>query len=295
MLVPEFNKYPKPTDWNSLYVLAQQAFENGFRAFTVQDLLNFIDGGGSSIPPNVAPFKVRLGDEQVTIDGADTVILDSRLLGITDYPVNCTQLNNSSFRADELEYNSSIGSVRILNFHLQAGEEVVVIPAVGNSGTGNPMQPILDRISSLERMMSPILSGGRMLWTGPIDEIPVGWVIDEDWNGRVPIGLNPSDTDFNTMGKTGGAKSVTLSTDQQGRIEFQFLGARGSGSNDLNQIHGVRARAQGATEWAMEKYSDQAPAFQWGTSGFVRPGQAGAAHNNLQPYRVGCWIKYVGV
>ncbi len=40
MLEPQFNKYPKPTDWNSLIILAQQAFENGFRGPTFQDLAN---------------------------------------------------------------------------------------------------------------------------------------------------------------------------------------------------------------------------------------------------------------
>lgn len=37
----------------------------------------------------------------------------------------------------------------------------------------------------------------------------------EAWGtGRMPIGINPSDADFNTVGKTGGAKTVTLSLAQ---------------------------------------------------------------------------------
>lgn len=32
--------------------------------------------------------------------------------------------------------------------------------------------------------------------------------------GKMPIGLNTSDTDFNSIGKTGGEKEVTLTVDQ---------------------------------------------------------------------------------
>lgn len=281
MLIPEFNKYPKPTDWNSLYILAQQAFENGFRAFTLQDLLSFIEGGGSAISPNVAPFKLRLGDEQVTVDGDDTVILDSRLLGITDYPINSTQLNNSSFRADELEYNSSTGSARILNFRLQAGEEIVVIPAVGTSGAGNPMQPILDRITKLERMVAPILSGGRMLWTGSTADIPAGWVIDTDWNGRVPVGLNPPDADFNVIGKTGGSKSAVLMKTNLPDITLEVqippdntsIGHKGGGKI----VTGGEASSASPAPLKTEALGNGTPI------------------DIMNPYRVGCWIKYVGV
>lgn len=60
MLQPKFNRYPKPTDWNSLLLLAQQAFEDGFRAPTFQELTDKISElvavrGGSGIVPTVEP------------------------------------------------------------------------------------------------------------------------------------------------------------------------------------------------------------------------------------------------
>lgn len=294
MLVPEFNKYPKPTDWNSLYILAQQAFEEGFRAFTMEDLINFLDSGGQSLPPNIAPFKCRLGDGKVSIVGDDTVISDSRLLGLEDYPVNCTQLNNAFFRDSELAYNPNIGSVTLLNFHLQSGEVVAVFPAVGTGGSGNPLQPLIDRIVALERMSAPLLGGGRMLWTRPIDEIPAGWEIDTEWNKRVPVGYDPTDPDFNTIGNTGGAKDVKLSANQQGEIEFQFQPDHSQGSSSVRQISGVRAKPRGASSWSFS-HEVAPPAYQWSGSQYVRPGEATESHTNMPPYRVGCWIKYVGV
>lgn len=63
MLQPKFNRYPKPTDWNSLLLLAQQAFEDGFRAPTFQDLVSKVRElvaieGGSALVPTVEPGTV---------------------------------------------------------------------------------------------------------------------------------------------------------------------------------------------------------------------------------------------
>src|SRR5690606_29240208 len=41
-LLSEINKLPKPTDYSSLYLLAQQAFENGFRGMTVNELVVYL-------------------------------------------------------------------------------------------------------------------------------------------------------------------------------------------------------------------------------------------------------------
>ena len=41
-IAAELNKLPKPTSYNSLYLLAQQAFENGFRAMTVNELVIYL-------------------------------------------------------------------------------------------------------------------------------------------------------------------------------------------------------------------------------------------------------------
>ena len=264
-----------------------------------RDLPFWLDSG--------SPFKLRSTDtDYVQVTGGNTVVTHPGLIGFDDYPVTTTQLNIAAFRDNDLVYDSVNGSVTITGFELQPGELLILSPPsmkwAETTGAGSAFAALVARVDELERMAAPFVvdeltgeSNGRVWWTRPINEIPNGWAIDTDYNGRVAVGYSSSDADFNTIGGIGGDKSVVLSGNEQGRIEFQFLGARGSGSNDLNQIHGIRARAEGATGWEMEKYSDQAPAFQWGTSGFVRPGQAGAAHNNLQPYRVGCWIKYVGV
>lgn len=55
MLQPKFNRYPKPTDLNSLYFLTQQAFEAGFRGTTFKELVNYIV---EFLPDRLAQFHI---------------------------------------------------------------------------------------------------------------------------------------------------------------------------------------------------------------------------------------------
>src|SRR5690606_23620091 len=63
------NRYPKPTDWNSLIIIAQQAFENGFRGPTFSDFVSKVSElvsvlGGSGIVPTVEPETTLPAPEQ---------------------------------------------------------------------------------------------------------------------------------------------------------------------------------------------------------------------------------------
>lgn len=51
----------------------------------------------------------------------------------------------------------------------------------------------------------------------PVD--PNNFVLP-NWNGRVPVGLDSTDTDFDTLGETGGAKSVTLQQANLPNVSF---------------------------------------------------------------------------
>lgn len=92
-------------------------------------------------------------------------------------------------------------------------------------------------------------------------------------NGRTPVGLNASDSDFNTIGKTGGEKTHTLTQNelaahrhgfQGGAALFtqQDQGVKGLGSGNL-WIEGVGAIPTTSTD-----------------------GGANQPHNNMQPYMV---------
>lgn len=89
--------------------------------------------------------------------------------------------------------------------------------------------------------------------------------------GRVPVCVNTNDTDFNTVEKTGGEKTHTLTVDEiPSHKHLQYVGAN-TGSwairRDYNEDGGCAAYPQGQTQ---------------ATGG-------GQAHNNLQPY-ITCYM-----
>lgn len=91
--------------------------------------------------------------------------------------------------------------------------------------------------------------------------------------GRVPVGINSSDTDFDTAEETGGAKTHTLTAAQ--------LPDHRHGMERINSSYGLNAGATGyAGNVVLNTGSSTA-----GQTG-VNTGSSGQAHNNLQPYIV---------
>lgn len=92
--------------------------------------------------------------------------------------------------------------------------------------------------------------------------------------GRVPVGVNTSDTDFNTVEKTGGEKTHKLTIDEMPSHSHGLntnIDATGFGSN--NSL----ARALGGkTEWKDNQY-------------YMKSTGGDKAHNNLQPY-ITCYM-----
>ena len=71
-----------------------------------------------------------------------------------------------------------------------------------------------DEISKLGGTTIP--SGVVVMWSGSVDKIPEGWALCDgtketpDLRGRFVVGYNRDDSDYNSIGKTGGGKTATL-------------------------------------------------------------------------------------
>lgn len=94
--------------------------------------------------------------------------------------------------------------------------------------------------------------------------------------GRVPVGVNTNDSDFNTPNKTGGSKTVTLTLEQMpSHKHVQVAANSGDYGGDDGQVSGrgtIGANHQ--------------------TSYSTMPAGGGKAHNNLQPYiSVYMWLR----
>lgn len=77
----------------------------------------------------------------------------------------------------------------------------------------------LRRLSSYRSLMDMVVPAGVVLmWSGAVNAIPAGWALCDgggsparpDLRGRFIVGFDPSDVDYNAIGKVGGAKRVTL-------------------------------------------------------------------------------------
>ena len=99
-------------------------------------------------------------------------------------------------------------------------------------------------------------------------------------SGRVPVGVNTSDSNFSTVEKTGGASTHTLTTAQipshnHGSVPIHTSGSETSGYG-LAQSTLFQNRVAIAESIASENWNT-------GNTG------SGKAHNNLQPY-ITCYM-----
>jgi microcystin-dependent protein len=116
--------------------------------------------------------------------------------------------------------------------------------------------------------------------------------------GRVPVGVNTSDTNFNTVEKTGGANTHTLATAEMPSHNHTFSGSvtinangahthqassgsykvgSGSGSTYYYMTNGGSTSGQTTGSGGSHDHTGS-------VSGSVGSNGSGAAHNNLQPY-----------
>lgn len=96
--------------------------------------------------------------------------------------------------------------------------------------------------------------------------------------GKVLVGIDSTDTDFNTIGKTGGEKKHTLTINEMPSHAHSINGKQSAG----NPMAGSEmAVAGGNNEWATNPLNTQ-------ESGDSQP------HNNLQPYQVVAYWKRIG-
>ena len=84
--------------------------------------------------------------------------------------------------------------------------------------------------------------------------------------GKVPVGLDLNDTDFDTLGETGGEKTHTLIPDEMPSHSHGLLGNSGTGGKAETVPYG--SATSGTTMYAIQNAG------------------GGQSHNNLQPYIV---------
>lgn len=136
--------------------------------------------------------------------------------------------------------------------------------------------------------------------TNPSEFFGGTWVA---WgSGRVPVGVNASDTNFATVEKTGGASTVTLTTAQmpshshgKGTLAADSGGAHKHNITLTKTAWGVdnvsnKVVVDSTTYTALSnKATSSAGAHEHTISGSTAAAGSGSAHSNLQPY-ITCYM-----
>ncbi|MBL7868893.1 MAG: hypothetical protein JNM71_12835 [Flavobacterium lindanitolerans] len=154
---------------------------------------------------------------------------------------------------------------------------------------------LLERLTALEKKTAVFQNGGGMvLWNKPANLIPEGWQEVTDWKGRIPVGLDAAQSEFNVLGKTGGSKTQTLTVGNIPNHKHQMFvdGNNGNLNNKATPTSGANVTGQsgGDRDYQIGKAADGATPTLGQTSGTG----TGNAFPILNPYRVVIFIEYIG-
>ncbi len=150
-------------------------------------------------------------------------------------------------------------------------------------GTEIRAQEMNDALATIFNMVYPVgsiyMSATLSTASAVNNALPGTW---QAWGaGRVPVGVDTSDTDFNYAGLTGGEKTHQLAINEMPKHHHTYANTSGS------RIYDVR---YGATDWGSS--GSLGAGFNGGTyDASVYGGDTGGNghHNNLQPY-ITCYM-----
>lgn len=133
---------------------------------------------------------------------------------------------------------------------------------------------LVTRLELLEKKSAVFQAGGGMvLWNKPAVDIPAGWAEVANWKGRIPVGLDTTQAEFNLMGKQGGSKNKTLSISEMPSHTHDI---------DLVDETGSGAPAGGN------------PAGISNGTGKTKSQGGGVSFSIMNPYRVVMFIEFIG-
>ena len=250
--------------------------------------------------------EITKTSEQINLSVREEYVSRSELETIQkDFETSITQ-NSTEIRmdftavTDEIKENVATNQL-LLEEYIRFKGALIELGKVGNAFTaelsneelafkenGQKMYPVGSIYLSVKNTNPSTYFGGT--W--------VAW-----GSGRVPVGINTSDSNFNTVEKTGGASTVTLTTSQIPSHSHAkgTLSAAGGGAHSHNLKNqkaawgldggGNRVLVDATSGYTAvtNKATTSADAHTHTISGSTAAAGSGGAHSNLQPYIV-CYM-----
>ena len=143
--------------------------------------------------------------------------------------------------------------------------------------TAERMKHIEDGIADLYNAIFPV---GQIVIKGDNEDYSnwLGFTWERTAVGKVLVGIDSTDTDFNTIGKTSGTKKVTLTKNELPKEIGQALLYDSNAAEQSSSTDALK------TQWSNK--------YRSGLYNVVNE-NGGNAHNNLQPYQVVAYWKRI--
>ena len=160
-------------------------------------------------------------------------------------------------------------TINNVNYEVQDG--------IYTGGTDLNAQTFNDMQSNIEQAINAIYPVGSIIIRDDSQDMSsfMGFTWEKVFAGRVLVGLDTTQTEFNTIGKTGGEKTHKLTIDEMPK-----------------HTHAISAGTNATTD---ANYDRVASAYAGGTPKNLNTSETGGikSHNNLQPYQVVAYWKRI--
>ena len=286
--IVEFRIYDGPTKdtplWGRAYNVLLDA--NGLFNTAITDAAgSAIDGvpstGLASILANNSGTTLYIG---LTVDNSSGEISPRQALLAVPYAIHASDAASASGDFT-VEGTTTLKGVVTVAGAVNAG----AVSATSLSVNGNVSVGSSGALSGYGTV--PV--GGIIMWSGSANEVPDGWALcngqtvsgktTPDLRGKFIVGYDTNDSDYNAVGKTGGAKTVTLTKEQMPSHSHEVWG----------RSSGYTARHNDDAE--VITYADKG----WGSSTHYQKINntssvgSGQSHENRPPYYAMCFIMRV--
>ncbi|BFM41742.1 hypothetical protein CFS9_03830 [Flavobacterium sp. CFS9] len=172
------------------------------------------------------------------------------------------------------------GKVNFNNVDFTDGGTLLLLNNANQVVKNNTLiQSILNEIEALKNKSATAIPKGMIaIWGRPANQIPEGWQEYAPLRGRMPVGFDHTQSEFNQIEKPGGAKNKTLTIDEIPSHRHAVGLFSGTGST-------------GSEDWISEPYEEDARR----AGNYSAPEGGGQQFSILNPYSVVHFIEYTGL